>query len=133
MSGRQQRVMVQPIVSFITRAPLQMMTPVLAPIVECHLQEPAAGASPMYAFIDCSQHARVIQRQKVVVWLYDNVEMRIEGRIIVRRLITPRVHQGIERAGCKTDAASSRALPFFDCAGLHLSSPSAVIHPSKSR
>ena len=25
-----------------------------------------------------------LQRTKVVIWLYDNIEMRIEGRIIVR-------------------------------------------------
>ncbi len=27
----------------------------------------------------------VAQRTKVVIWLYDNIDMRIEGRIIVRR------------------------------------------------
>ena len=30
-----------------------------------------------------------IQRTKVVIWLYDNIEMRIEGRIIVRALPCP--------------------------------------------
>ncbi|TFY72236.1 hypothetical protein EVG20_g759 [Dentipellis fragilis] len=45
MSGRQQRVMVQPI-----------------NVIFKNLQ----------------------QRAKVVIWLYDNIEMRIEGRIIVR-------------------------------------------------
>jgi len=45
MSGRQQRVMVQPI-----------------NVIFKNLQ----------------------QRTKVVVWLYDNIEMRIEGRIVVR-------------------------------------------------
>ena len=27
-----------------------------------------------------------LQRTKVVIWLYDNIEMRIEGRIVVRDL-----------------------------------------------
>jgi small nuclear ribonucleoprotein E len=48
MSGRQQRVMVQPI-----------------NVIFKNLQ----------------------QRTKVVIWLYDNIEMRIEGRITVRVLL----------------------------------------------
>jgi hypothetical protein len=33
-----------------------------------------------------------IQRTKVVIWLYDNIEMRIEGRIIVRaRFLVPNI------------------------------------------
>jgi hypothetical protein len=31
----------------------------------------------------------IIQKNKVVIWLYDNIEMRIEGRIIVRRISLP--------------------------------------------
>jgi small nuclear ribonucleoprotein E len=49
MSGRQQRVMVQPI-----------------NIIFKNLQ----------------------QKTKVVIWLYDNIDMRIEGRIIVRSPIS---------------------------------------------
>lgn len=31
-----------------------------------------------------SQANSVLQKSKVVIWLYDNIEMRVEGTIIVR-------------------------------------------------
>ncbi|THH01521.1 hypothetical protein EW026_g1199 [Hermanssonia centrifuga] len=57
MSGRQQRVMVQPI-----------------NVIFKNLQ----------------------QKTKVVIWLYDNIEMRIEGRIIVRVPYPIATHLGVE-------------------------------------
>ncbi|KAG1908473.1 Sm-like ribonucleoprotein [Suillus fuscotomentosus] len=57
MSGRQQRVLVQPI-----------------NVIFKNLQ----------------------QRTKVVIWLYDNIEMRIEGRIIVRALSQFQTFLGVE-------------------------------------
>lgn len=48
---------------------------------ECYFQEPTTGkfhAKPLIIYPFNS-----LQKAKVVVWLYDNVEMRIHGRIIV--------------------------------------------------
>lgn len=79
MSGRQQRVMVQPIVRTSPFIPFYSLTT----IAECHLQKLAAGLvqSPCFDHHSLTTH---VQRTKVVIWLYDNIEMRIEGRIIVR-------------------------------------------------
>ena len=85
MSGRQQRVMVQPIVRSLLSLRAGEWLIVCSFALECHLQELATGTQatmnvtghPSDRFCDS-------QRTKVVIWLYDNIEMRIEGRIIVR-------------------------------------------------
>ncbi|KAJ8091367.1 hypothetical protein PM082_015085 [Marasmius tenuissimus] len=64
MSGRQQRVMVQPINVIFKN--LQQVRPLTDRKIP-----------PIHADI-----APSIQRSKVIIWLYDNIEMRIEGRII---------------------------------------------------
>jgi hypothetical protein len=49
--------------------------------VECHLQKFATGAS--IAAPHFSLGLIVPKKAKVLIWLYDNVELRIEGYIIV--------------------------------------------------
>ena len=80
MSGRQQRVMVQPIV----RSVYFVVTPILIthPSAECYFQK--SSASALQTTPSCTLMTLSIQRTKVVIWLYDNIEMRIEGRITVR-------------------------------------------------
>ncbi|KAG6891118.1 hypothetical protein C0995_014208 [Termitomyces sp. Mi166 len=61
MSGRQQRVMVQPIVKYFTEDD---------------------GPSLINSFIQNVIFKNLQQKTKISIWLYDNIEMRIEGRII---------------------------------------------------
>jgi len=54
-------------------------------ISECHFQK----SSTSQCIDNCDDLFEVIltsiiQKNKVVIWLYDNIEMRIEGKIIVR-------------------------------------------------
>jgi len=95
MSGRQQRVMVQPIVSLCHHSfPLQL---IFSTYVTCqnvifkNLQQVRYSlkrlrSDPQDWVLYTSQ------KQKVVIWLYDNIEMRIEGRIIVRVPHVPSEH-----------------------------------------
>jgi hypothetical protein len=85
MSGRQQRVLVQPIVRFPFSKLIRIYLLTICIRAERDLQKPAAGLlqHANNALYDTDMH---IQRTKVVIWLYDNIEMRIEGRIIVRAL-----------------------------------------------
>ncbi|KNZ78162.1 putative small nuclear ribonucleoprotein E [Termitomyces sp. J132] len=61
MSGRQQRVMVQPIVKYFT--------------VD-------NGTLLIISLIQNVIFKNLQQKTKISIWLYDNIEMRIEGRII---------------------------------------------------
>ena len=79
MSSRQQRVMVQPIVRC-----LQLPNRVLRLTSPCRMS--SSRTCNRYALLLPSRPSltTLLQRQKVVIWLYDNIEMRIEGVIIVR-------------------------------------------------
>lgn len=57
-------------------------------MIECYLQKSTTGTWPRAilargSFVLTLTH----QRTKVVIWLYDNIEMRLEGRITVRVLL----------------------------------------------
>jgi hypothetical protein len=80
MSGRQQRVMVQPIVSFLCKTRYNAM---LRRPLECHFQKPPTSPFTLPSLFK-SDPISGVQKTKIVIWLYDNIEMRIEGRIIVR-------------------------------------------------
>lgn len=77
MSGRQQRVMVQPIVSGLL-IPSSLWPAHLS--LECDIQKPSTSKGFIFRF-RCFLSR--FQKTKIVIWLYDNIEMRIEGRIIV--------------------------------------------------
>ena len=82
MSGRQQRVMVQPIVS-ILKIYFEPYSISFQNVIFKNLQQ-VQSFRVFYSLISPSYQP--FQKSKVVVWLYDNIEMRIEGQIIVSRL-----------------------------------------------
>ena len=92
MSGRQQRVMVQPIVREFPSQIVQDRVHILIPLGRMSFSKISnryfsyCAEIASNAFIDTSIS---IQRTKVVIWLYDNIDMRIEGRIIVRVISNP--------------------------------------------
>jgi hypothetical protein len=88
MSGRQQRVMVQPIVRQIYVCCSFADTFEHQNVIFKNLQQVRATLN-VYASIDTNC---TLKRTKVSIWLYDNIDMRIEGRIIVRFFLSFHVH-----------------------------------------
>jgi hypothetical protein len=81
MSGRQQRVMVQPIVSGSPVPYFRSSLILQQNVIFKNLQQVSS------VLLDSCQYSlSQFQKTKIVIWLYDNIEMRIEGRIIVRVL-----------------------------------------------
>jgi hypothetical protein len=79
MSGRQQRVMVQPIVGGVFLCFRPSSTRPLQNVIFKNLQTVCPGYSDSATPANFS----TVQQSKISIWLYDNIEMRIEGRIIV--------------------------------------------------
>ena len=97
--------------------------------LECHLQELAAGLSYSPGISNSFTHD-LHQRTKVVIWLYDNIDMRIEGRIVVRVLYPVRTHSALNHVSTGRLSSDLRFHPPIDT--LHLRGSHAhslLLHP----
>jgi len=50
---------------------------------ECNFQKSSTSKGFTTRFLDNFSITFSLQRTKISIWLYDNIEMRIEGRIVV--------------------------------------------------
>lgn len=82
MASRQQRVMVQPIVGLVWNISESRSLIFIQNVIFKNLQQASVSNFCLHTSLT------TLQKTKVVIWLYDNIEMRIEGKIIVCSQLT---------------------------------------------